>query len=354
VRLEKSGVLGEGWAASQSIGGDCIHNGLGHVVTITFPDNTAYRFTPRLDLNRTGTKCTGPGGLTGADAAMAFDALTPGSGTLVALHAPLDLRINTAMGLDEITLHEDRGEITSRLDIIYDPAEFVFTTLDGRQFLFNAAGKVVKMTDRNGNTLTFGDDGIIHSSGKSVRFVRDTANRITHVYDPNGLNANGQPNGPAAVLYEYEGLNLTKVRRLTDRTATNYLTTEFSYTNATYPHFLTAIKDPRGITGIRNEYDENGKLKSHTDADGKRLARLVALSRLTRSVVRRSFTQHARIAFGDGCDRSSYVKWILAENVSCAKFWLSDAVLDQPRSDCRAGIEQFNGRDDHLQFFDDR
>jgi len=269
VRLQKSGVLGEGWVASQSLTADCIFNGLGHVVTITFPDNTAYRFTPRLDLNRLGANCTAPGGLTVADAAMVFDPVMPGSGTLVALHAPQDLRINTALGLDEITLHEDRGEITTRFDVIYDPAEFLFTTLDGRQFLFNAAGKVVKMTDRNGNSLTFGDDGIIHSSGKSVRFVRDTAGRITRIYDPNGLDANGDPNGPAAVLYEYDALNLAKVRRLTDRSLPTYLTTEFLYTNASYPHYLTAIKDPRGMTGIRNEYDDDGKLKSHTDADGK-------------------------------------------------------------------------------------
>jgi RHS repeat-associated protein len=269
VRLEKSGVLGEGWAASQSLSADCIFNGLGHVVTITFPDNTAYRFTPRLKLNYRESNCTGPGGLSGAFAAMVFDPVTPGSGTLVALHTPENLHLNITLGLGDITLHENRGDVTEPFGAIYDPAEFLFTTLDGRQLLFNAAGKVVKMTDRNGNSLTFGDDGIIHSSGKSVLFKRDTAGRITRIYDPNGLDANGETNGPAAILYEYEGLNLARVRRLTDRSAPIYLTTEFLYTNAAYPHYLTAIKDPRGITGIRNEYDEDGKLKSHTDADGK-------------------------------------------------------------------------------------
>jgi hypothetical protein len=51
--------------------------------------------------------------------------------------------------------------------------------------------KVVKMTDRVGNSLTFGSDGIIHSSGKSVKFVRDAWGRIIALYDPLGLD--GQP-----------------------------------------------------------------------------------------------------------------------------------------------------------------
>jgi hypothetical protein len=39
----------------------------------------------------------------------------------------------------------------------------------------------------------------------------------------------------------------------------------------------------------------------------KRLARLVALSRLTKGVVGGFFTLNTRIAFGDGCDCLSYV-----------------------------------------------
>jgi RHS repeat-associated protein len=268
VRLEKSGVLGEGWAATSGLMA-CVQNGPSHLVTITFPDGTAYRFAPRLKLNYKNDNCVVATGLGQAHAEMVFDALPGSSGTLEALNAPDDLEINATLGLAEITLHESRGEVTDRLDIIYDPAEFLFTSLDGRKFLFNPAGKVVKMADRNGNTLTFSDDGIIHSSGKSVRFVRDTDRRITEIFDPNGLNGAGEPAGPAALVYRYKGLNLEFVSRLTDRATSNYVTTTFLYENAKYPSFLTAIKDPRGITGIRNEYDENGKLKSHTDADGK-------------------------------------------------------------------------------------
>ena len=44
-----------------------------------------------------------------------------------------------------------------------------------------------------------------------------------------------------------------------------------------------------------------------SDSTAKRLARLVALSRLTRGVVGGSFTLSTRIAFGHGCDSPSYV-----------------------------------------------
>ncbi len=51
---------------------------------------------------------------------------------------------------------------------------------------------------------------------------------------------------------------------------------------------------------------EQSSPTSHSTA--KRLAHLVALSRLTRGVVGGSFTLNTRIAFGHGCDRPSYVR----------------------------------------------
>ena len=45
-----------------------------------------------------------------------------------------------------------------------------------------------------------------------------------------------------------------------------------------------------------------------SNSTAKRLARLVALSRLTRGVVGGFFTLNTRIAFGHGCDCPSYVQ----------------------------------------------
>ena len=95
------------------------------------------------------------------------------------------------------------------------------------------------MIDRVGNSLEFTANGIIHTnSGKSVKFFRDAAGRITSIYDPNGLNSAGQTNGPPALQYKYDGNgNLIAAHRLTNRNATNpaYLTTTFGYENAKYP-----------------------------------------------------------------------------------------------------------------------
>jgi YD repeat-containing protein len=46
--------------------------------------------------------------------------------------------------------------------------------------------KLTKIEDLNGNTLTFTENGIIHSSGKSVQFELDGNGRITKITDPMG------------------------------------------------------------------------------------------------------------------------------------------------------------------------
>jgi len=274
ARLEKDGVLGAGWRAVISgFGGleRCIVPGEAHLVTITFPNDQKFRFSAELGVNNTGEPCTLANGVSSAHAQMIFKPLPGTTGTLTPLHHPGNLDIN-ALDTNNVTLHEDRGNI-SILGPIFDPAEFVLTTLDGRQFQFNADGKLVKMTDRNTNTLSFGEDGIIHSSGKSVKVVRDTTGRISQIYDPNGLDGAGQTSGPPTVAYYYDPLgNLIDVARLTDRASSNYLVTEFIYDSPQHPNYLTAIKDPRGITGIRNEYDENGRLTNSIDAAGKSIS----------------------------------------------------------------------------------
>ena len=56
---------------------------------------------------------------------------------------------------------------------IYDPIRFKLTTPDGIEFIINKKSGVESITDNNGNEITIGRDGIIHSSGKSVLFERD-------------------------------------------------------------------------------------------------------------------------------------------------------------------------------------
>lgn len=79
--------------------------------------------------------CTLRGAVSAAQAKMIFKPLPGTTGTLVPLHAPGNLDFNT-IDPQAVTLHEDRGDI-SIFGPIYDPQEFIFTTLDGRQFQFN-------------------------------------------------------------------------------------------------------------------------------------------------------------------------------------------------------------------------
>jgi RHS repeat-associated protein len=300
VRLEKSGIMGEGWATAtgQGIGAlyHCVVETESHLVTITFPDDKVYRFQAVVSLNnKTNDNCTIAGAMGLAEGAISYAPLPGTVGALRELGSNTLLKIGFIDTNHPVTFHDARENHsewanTNFFGPVYDPREFEFTTLDGRKFQFNEAGKVVKMTDRVGNSLTFGSDGIVHTSGKSVKFVRDAGGRITEIYDPNGLNSSNQPSGHPAVQFKYDGAgNLISTHRLTDRNATNpaYVTTQFAYTNTSYPHYLTSIVDPRGVTGIRNEYADDGKLKSTTDASGKTITFTHNVSGKTETIVDR-------------------------------------------------------------------
>ena len=133
---------------------------------------------------------------------------------------------------------------------IYDPHTFVYTALDGTTFVVDKTARVQSAHDRNGNTLTFGPGGIVHSSGQHITFVRDAQGRITQLKDPNGHTQ----------VYTYDANG-----DLASHTDAEGNTTHFLYN---FSHGLLEIRDPRGLRPIRNEYDDNGRLISHTDGFG--------------------------------------------------------------------------------------
>ncbi len=47
--------------------------------------------------------------------------------------------------------------------------------------------------------------------------------------------------------------------------------TRLLYDEPTRPHYLTEIVDPLGRTGIRSQYDDQGRLIRMIDADGKQI-----------------------------------------------------------------------------------
>ncbi len=137
-------------------------------------------------------------------------------------------------------------------DPVYD-ASYMLTTKDGLAYNIDAAtGKLQTVTDANGNTVTFTANGITSSTGVGVTFERDPQGRITSVTDPQGQQ----------VKYRYD-LNGDLVAA-TDRTNN---TTQFVYREAP-AHYLDQVIDPLGRTGVRTEYDAQGRLTRVIDVAG--------------------------------------------------------------------------------------
>lgn len=136
----------------------------------------------------------------------------------------------------------------------FNPTRFKFTDDTGIEYIVDQREGVKSIKDLNGNTVTFTANGIQHSAGKSITFVRDTQGRITQITDPMGN----------AMHYTYNGNG--DLVSFEDR---ENQTTSFLYDGAT--HYLTGIRDPRGIQPIRNEYDADGRLVKNIDAFGKEI-----------------------------------------------------------------------------------
>jgi RHS repeat-associated protein len=243
VRLEKSAPLGQYWRGVIVPGhlpAYCLQPSRPNNITITFPDDRVYQFQAT-----TTKQCQGI-----VPIQFARFGFTPMPGTRGSLvpAAPLDVTVEGSFpGPVELLDSAD-----PRLNT-YDPTVFRFTDEHGTVFIIDQNLGVRSVTDLNGNKLTIDEDGIIHSSGKSVRFVRDAQGRIARILDPEGN----------ALSYTYDAAgDLVAFGNREGEEA------KFTY-NST--HGLLTLTDPRGIQPIRNEYDDDGRLISHTDAFGKKV-----------------------------------------------------------------------------------
>ncbi len=143
----------------------------------------------------------------------------------------------------------------------YNPADSYFggsytlTTKEGVVYEIEGdTGDLLSVSNPNGNMLTFTEAGITSDTGQAVVFGRDAVGRIVSATDPMGQK----------VLYAYDDKG--DLVSVTDRENNK---TQFKYALATRPHFLTEIIDPLGRTGIKNEYDDKGRLVNMADALGK-------------------------------------------------------------------------------------
>jgi RHS repeat-associated protein len=147
---------------------------------------------------------------------------------------------------DQLTTLDTLGET-------YQPANVRLTLNSGRAYEINLTRGITKVEDANGNAVTIGSGGVVHSSGRSVAFTRDGLGRITQITDPLGH----------ALTYAYDAAG--DLVSFTDR---EQKTSTFSY-SAPLPHLLEAVQDPRGIQPLRSEFDASGRVIRYVDAFGK-------------------------------------------------------------------------------------
>ncbi|MDY6837597.1 MAG: RHS repeat-associated core domain-containing protein [Thermodesulfobacteriota bacterium] len=231
-KIEKNTEEGRSWKKFVDSSGlfpvYCIQGRRAHFVAVTMPDGRTleFDFTPEPSCQQ----------------------LYPIEQTTAAYTA----RPGTAATLDPVgdtDLIVYEGNLCTFDFEIYDPQEFILTLADGTSYQLKIGEGVSQVEDRNDNTLTFTDDGIIHSSGKSVLFERDDEGRITKITDPN--------ENFMTYTYDIKGDLVT----FTDREEHS---TQYTYDD----HYLMDIIDPRGVRAIRTEYDDNGRIISTTDAEG--------------------------------------------------------------------------------------
>ncbi|EEF63316.1 RHS repeat-associated core domain-containing protein [Pedosphaera parvula] len=275
VNIQTSGPLSTGWLGKRSGLTYYVADTAQHVVTVSLSPSEQYSFIPQIIFVLSGTSTINasqvPTCYNAYKVKLAF--IPVGQGQLT-VSGPSPSRVGMDDGLSgwtvplTVTRYDSFGFPTSN----YEPAfsDFTFTAPDGTKYNFDGNGNLSQHTDRNGNYLQYGYGGIVHSSGKQVLFDRDpTSGNVTAIYDPNSQDGFGGITGPAAVTYGYDALgNLTNVSRLVDRVATNYNTTAYAYTNASFSNNVTAITDPRGIVASRYEYDASGRLTKQYDAFG--------------------------------------------------------------------------------------
>ncbi|MBZ5558675.1 MAG: PASTA domain-containing protein [Acidobacteriia bacterium] len=240
LRVNANRVQGTAWQQTVSGGffpNYCLQGTDQHKVTVTLPDGKIGEFDlvpqPQCQL------------LTPIDFGTISYSARPGTlGTLVPLDAT-DTFFDGGVGPGDLL-------DTNTFDPI-DPQVFQYTTIEGRVYIISKTGGVQKVTDPNGNTLTFGPNGIVHSSGASILFARDGQGRVTQITEPNGsvLHYTYDANGDLSSFVDALGN-----------------TTRYLYNLS---HGLLEIRDPLGRRPVRNEYDDSGRLIAHVDAEGHRI-----------------------------------------------------------------------------------
>ncbi len=238
LRLRTNRVLGTGWVRNVTGISVTLAPTSEHKVSIALPDGRVEEF----DMIVSPTSNVGS---LNATTVTNYQARTGTLGTLQALTNNSVLILN---GASEVELVDD-----TTLNA-YSPALYRYTMVDGTQIEISPGSGVKKVTDKNGNAVSFGPSGILHSDGRGITFNRDLQGRITSITD---LLGNVQ-------TYSYDGNG-----DLIAHTNAMGAVSTYRYDRN---HGLIDIIDATGNRPSRNEYDATGRLISNIDANGNRVS----------------------------------------------------------------------------------
>ena len=240
---------GRGWIIrDQPVLGDvlpCIGGSqetLSHLTDIRLSERESYRFGL--------TVANGNLGITGACEGTASFRLVGGTRPGATLEILDGTGVIYLRGGDDTLL--DLNAFLDGTSRAFDPQRVRLTTADGTIVELTRRDGITRIEDRNGNAITITASGIVHSSGKSISFVRDGQDRIAGITDPVG--------NQLAYLYDGNG----DLVAFTDAAGQP---TTYVYDAR---HNLLDLIDPLGRRLIRNEYDADGRMIAVTDAAGSR------------------------------------------------------------------------------------
>jgi RHS repeat-associated protein len=241
IRLQESRTPGFGWSLLQyggPLGNWCVQPNGSPIVTVTLPDGQVESFRARAE-----PECSQ---LAQPYVQLVFEPLAGTHSQLESTDLPL-LRL-----LDGRLIDPDQPDRAA------DPRLYRLTTAEGLVFDIDQNLGLTRLTEpASGQHLSFTRDGVLHSTGVGIAFVRDGAGRIVRMVLPDATE----------ITYAYTAAG--DLAAVTDQVGN---VTRFAYvTDPRWPHYLQDIIDPRGVRVARNEYDDSGRLVATIDADGRRI-----------------------------------------------------------------------------------
>jgi RHS repeat-associated protein len=242
ARLQESRAPGLGWSLNEYGTGlnvsYCVEPFGKPIVTVRLPDGELQRFRARAY-----PECTPL--VPQVDVELRFEPL-PGT------YSKLE---QSEFGSVRVTSHNQLVNLNGDPSVPVDPDLYTLTLQDGTELSLDQDFGIRQAREPAGNTLTFTDNGITHSSGVGIQFVRNGDNRIERVILPDGNDLH--------YSYSSEGDLISSTDAVGESTTYSY--------RSDLPHYLEDIFDARGERAVRNEYNDEGRLIGQVDADGNRL-----------------------------------------------------------------------------------